>query len=77
MGREAAERGGEGGLCHLPSSPPCPSVSGVCPTRPLRRGLRLDRGPSAGIREAAGVTAAVVLAAQVLVGVQLREYRIQ
>ena len=75
MGREAAELVG-GCLWDPPSSLPCPAVSGVCPTRLLRQGLRLDRGPSAGIPEAAGLTAAVVLAAQVLVGVQLREYRV-
>lgn len=50
-----------------------PSVPGVCPSCPLRRGLRLYHDPSAGIPEAAGVTIAVVPAAQILVGVQLRE----
>jgi hypothetical protein len=64
-------QGRGGGL--TPSSPPSPSVPGVCPSCPLRRGLRLDGTAGTGLPEAAGVAAAVVPVPQVLVGVQLRE----
>lgn len=64
--------GRAGGVTH-PLPLLVPSVPGVRPARPFRRGLRLDGRPSAGIPEAAGVAAAVVPAAQVLVGFQLRE----